>query len=85
MAAELGVPDALVNAVPTDGLWGDNRTDEDQIGATYAELEWALDRYDRSGSDKTGLSVRQIEIMRIYEERHVKNKHKLELPPVCIL
>jgi NAD+ synthase len=38
IAKELGVLDELVNAVATDGLWGDNRTDEDQIGATYDEL-----------------------------------------------
>ena len=30
------------DAAPTDGLWNDSRTDEDQIGATYEELEWAM-------------------------------------------
>ena len=39
---ELGVINSILAAAPTDGLWGDNRTDEDQIGATYPELEWAM-------------------------------------------
>jgi NAD+ synthase len=38
MAKELQILDELVNAVATDGLWGDNRSDEQQIGATYNEL-----------------------------------------------
>ena len=42
MAKELGVNEEILNASPTDGLWGDSRTDEDQIGATYDELEWAM-------------------------------------------
>ena len=28
-----------MTAEPTDGLWGDNRTDESQIGASYDEIE----------------------------------------------
>ena len=39
---ELGVINSILTAAPTDDLWGDNRTDEDQIGATYTELEWAM-------------------------------------------
>ena len=37
----LGVSEAILTAAPTDGLWGDDRTGEDQIGASYPELEWA--------------------------------------------
>ena len=40
LAAHLGVHGSIVHAAPTDGLWDDNRTDEDQLGATYDELEW---------------------------------------------
>ena len=29
----------------TDGLWEDNRTDEDQLGASYVELEWAMEAH----------------------------------------
>ena len=46
LAAFLGVDSEIVNAVPTDGLWGDNRSDEEQLGATYDELEWALNYYE---------------------------------------
>ena len=40
----LGVGEVILNAAPTDGLWGDDRTDEDQLGATYDELEWAMEQ-----------------------------------------
>jgi len=43
LAAELGVIESILTAAPTDGLHTDGRTDEDQIGATYDELEWAMD------------------------------------------
>lgn len=86
LAKELGVLDELVNAIATDGLWGDNRTDEQQIGATYDELEWALKYYDKYGLDfQQNLSNRQIEVLKIYTSRHLANRHKLQPPPVCLL
>lgn len=85
MAKELGVLDELVNAVPTDGLWGDNRTDEQQIGASYDELEWALDYYDKFGYETKNLTEREKQVLTIYVKRHNSNKHKLALPPVCFL
>jgi NAD+ synthase len=85
MAKELGVSEDIVNAIPTDGLWGDSRSDEDQIGATYDELEWALQHYDTKGESKENLSERQKEVLTIYIKRHISNKHKLEPPPVCYL
>ena len=39
----LGVPQDIINATPTDGLWDDDRNDEEQIGATYEELEWVME------------------------------------------
>lgn len=42
----LGINEDILNAAPTDGLHNDGRTDEDQIGATYAELEWAMSIVD---------------------------------------
>ena len=42
----LEVTKSIINAAPTDGLFGDNRTDEDQIGASYDELEWAMKMND---------------------------------------
>jgi NAD+ synthase len=42
MGRELGVLEDIINAAPTDGLWDDGRTDEDQLGLSYAELEVAM-------------------------------------------
>ncbi len=42
LGRELGISDEILTALPTDGLWEDNRTDESQIGAGYDELEWAM-------------------------------------------
>lgn len=42
MGRELGVLQDIINAAPTDGLWDDGRTDEDQLGLTYADLEVAM-------------------------------------------
>lgn len=42
MGRELGVLDDIINAAPTDGLWDDGRTDEDQLGMRYADLEVAM-------------------------------------------
>ena len=39
----LGINSRIINAKPTDGLWDDGRTDEDQLGASYAELEEAME------------------------------------------
>jgi len=78
MAKELGVLEEILNAPPTDGLWDDGRTDEDQIGATYEELEWAME-YSGDGHD---LTERQKEIKEIYNKFHTQNKHKMIPIPV---
>ena len=42
LGASLGILDSIMEATPTDGLWDDGRTDEDQMGLTYDELEEAM-------------------------------------------
>jgi len=43
MGRELGVLEDIITAAPTDGLWDDGRTDQDQLGGlSYAELEVAM-------------------------------------------
>jgi len=79
LGEELGVIESIMTAPPTDGLWGDDRTDEDQIGASYAELEWAMGFQGETES----LSSRQTEVMAIYTRLHSANKHKMEPIPVC--
>jgi NAD+ synthase len=78
LAKELGINKEIIDAPPTDGLWGDSRNDEDQIGATYPELEWAMS-YTGSIS---GLNEREIEVLKIYDNFHNKNKHKMNPIPV---
>ena len=75
----LGVNDAILGAPPTDGLWGDSRTDEDQIGASYPELEWAM----TFAGDETALTGRQAEVMAIYRRLNRANQHKMVPIPVC--
>lgn len=81
VAKEVGVIGEIVAAPPTDGLWEDGRSDEDQIGATYPELEWAM---EYSG-DETDLSDRQKEVLTIYRRFNRANKHKMEPIPICLI
>jgi NAD+ synthase len=86
VARELGIIDSIMQAKPTDGLWGDDRSDEDQIGASYPELEWAMDIRER-GIDpaKLDLSARQQEVLAIFDRRKAANRHKMEPIPVCVI
>ncbi len=68
LGSYLGVSDDIINAKPTDGLWDDGRSDEDQIGATYSELEEAME----NGTGKA------IDIL---EKFNRQNKHKMEPIP----
>lgn len=82
LAEYLGVNQEIIEAAPTDGLWGDDRTDEDQIGASYDELEWAM-HYLEEKVDDMGLSDRQKEVLSIYKKLHKANLHKMVEIPVC--
>ena len=79
LATELEVIKEIQNAKPTDGLWGDNRTDEDQIGASYSELEWAMN-YKGAIDD---LGNREKEVLVIYKKLNKINQHKMSPIPVC--
>jgi len=79
IAAELNVIEEIQEAKPTDGLWGDDRTDEDQIGASYPELEWAM-VFD---GDEIKLTERQITVLNIYRKLNRANQHKMVPIPVC--
>lgn len=79
----MGVIDEILNSPPTDGLWEDDRTDEDQIGATYPELEWAME-FNENGQTMN-LSERQQEVLNIYKKLNTINKHKMVEIPVCFI
>jgi len=82
LAAELGVLEDILIAPPTDGLWGDDRTDEDQLGASYPELEWAM-KQEKLGENAKDFHGREAEVMRIYEKYNRANKHKMLPIPIC--
>lgn len=77
----LGVPIEIINAPPTDGLWDDGRTDENQIGASYEELEWAMGYIDNN--QQYSLNERQKKVLDIFLGFRNKNKHKINPIPVC--
>ncbi|MBD79274.1 MAG: NAD(+) synthase [Crocinitomicaceae bacterium] len=79
LAQELNINSDIINAAPTDGLWGDERNDEDQIGATYPELEWAMN----FTGDSASLTEREKEVLKIYQDRYKANLHKMIEIPVC--
>ncbi|OOZ36716.1 NAD(+) synthase [Solemya velesiana gill symbiont] len=81
LGRELGVNTEILEAPPTDGLWHDDRTDEDQIGASYPELEWAME----FEGDESGLSEREQEVMAIYRRLNKANQHKMLPIPVCMI
>ena len=78
LAKALKINKEILVAPPTDGLWDNNQTDEDQIGATYDELEWAM-----KNNQTKHLSKRQQEVIKIYNKFHKVNKHKMTPIPVC--
>lgn len=95
---EMGLIDSVLKAIPTDGLWEGSPTDEDQIGASYDELEWAMEfikenwfwetGMENSGFlryDESSISNREKEVLSIYLKRHDQGKHKMEMPPVCYI
>ena len=82
LAAFLGVPNSIQIAQPTDGLFGDSRTDEDQIGASYDELEWAMDMQNK-GKSENDFSGREQEVFKIYTRLNRINQHKMLPIPIC--
>ena len=81
LSKELNIINDILIAPPTDGLWDNEKTDEDQIGATYKELEWAmnLDNLNKN------LSKREQEVLTIYTKLNKANKHKILPIPVCLI
>jgi len=79
VAAQLGINQEIIDAPPTDGLWEDNRTDEDQIGASYEELEWVM-----NCDQQSELTERQKQVLNIYKKYNEQNKHKMNPIPVFL-
>ncbi|MEO4004377.1 NAD(+) synthase [Flavobacterium sp. CAU 1735] len=82
LAQYLNVPGSIIQAKPTDGLFGDDRSDEDQLGASYDELEFAMLAY-KNGKTENDFVGREHEVMRIYRRLNTANQHKMNPIPVC--
>lgn len=80
----LNVDESILNAAPTDGLFGDERSDADQLGANYDELEWAMLENERNADDSQ-YSERQHEVMKIYRKLNRANQHKMVPIPICTI
>jgi len=78
----LKVPESIMKAAPSDGLFGDARSDEDQIGASYPELEWAMQMKDE-GKIAEDFDGRKREAYEIFMRYNSSNKHKMVPIPIC--
>ncbi len=70
MGKNLGISKEIIKAQPTDGLWDDGRTDVNQLGMSYEELEIAM----KDSSNKNHKK---------YLEIRKRNLHKMNPIPVC--
>ena len=84
ISKELKIIKKIILAKPTDGLWDDARTDEDQIGATYEELEWAMKEKDY-GKNSLDFSGRKKKVFEILNEFNKQNFHKMNPIPIYII
>lgn len=82
LAKHLGILEEIQQAKPTDGLFGDDRSDEDQLGASYPELEWAM-LQSQNGKKPSDFQGRKQEVMAIYQRLNRINQHKMLPIPVC--
>ncbi len=77
LAKSMGINNDIINAAPTDGLWDDERTDEEQLGVTYDELEWAMN-YDGAKD----INQKEKDILDIYFKHRKTNIHKMKPIPI---
>ena len=81
LAKALNLIESIQNAIPTDGLWDVDRTDEQQIGATYPELE----KIQKEWGKKTekDYSGRDLEVFKIFQRMNKAAQHKINPIPIC--
>ena len=81
IAKHIDINNEIITAAPTDGLWGEERTDEEQIGANYEELEWAMN----FKGDLSKIEGRKKEVLEIFTHLNSVNQHKMRPIPVCLI
>ena len=80
MAEYLHILQDIQDAAPSDGLWDDGRTDEDQIGMSYFDLEKAMTQDDMGAIVTVPEEARKLET---YRKMKHQNEHKMKPIPVC--
>ena len=78
----LKINNEILKAKPTDGLWDDNRTDEQQMGLNYDEIEEAMSLI-KDKVDHKQLTIQQKNARLIYMNLNKQNSHKMKPIPVC--
>lgn len=81
LAKHLNLIESIQNAIPTDGLWDVDRTDEQQIGATYPELEKIQKEWGTN--TEADYSGRDLEVYKIFSRMNKAAQHKMQPIPVC--
>jgi NAD+ synthase len=80
LGRELGVLQDIIDAAPTDGLWDDGRTDQDQLGGlTYADLELAM---KQDNNEVPIATDQQQENVEKYRRIRARSLHKMNPIPV---
>ena len=78
----LNINNDILEAKPTDGLWDDDRSDEDQIGASYDDLEKVMKSLE-NGVNPEKFNKEMKEKYTVYKKHHLANKHKMISIPIC--
>ena len=82
LSRKIGIVKEILEAEPTDGLWDDGRTDESQLGATYKDLEWAMEYHEKNDINVNDLDEDKKRILEIYKNHRKNNIHKMQQIPV---
>jgi len=87
LGKHLGVDQRIIEATPTDGLWEDGRSDEDQLGVSYEDLEWVMESgvcnsplaTPDSLTQWRGIPItdNQRTAIKQYQKFNTQNKHKM--------
>jgi len=87
LARIAGVPEGIINKVPTAGLWR-GQTDEGELGAAYADMDrvlFSLVEEEKSVEETAAELMLDVSLVSRLYGRVKANEHKRRLPPVIDL